>query len=302
MADPAAAPGATSVMSGIFQTLRDSRCPYLLPGVLCMASLIYVSHFANASERFHYIFLPVGGIFSYLCVLCFFEKWHQDSYSEPQEKKDLESQFKFSRVFCLTVGIAAIVFLFAQSIEPPDPGPWLMVKLGFATAQFQNPADIGQLFWFIYDFSLFHVSIFVFYITLRSVREESVIHISVFQIALFTAAILSGLVVLTSNIHDQEWWLYSCKVTPFTQDGDKKTYLKPFYTCDENTKSQNLAKYQGDASAPPQSKDEVIISPEKLTYWYLFIHLIVFEAFWVYRLFRVVRFKFDVILIDEPKP
>ncbi len=295
----------TALLSSFFRIFKDSRSPYLLAGVLCVASLVYISQLANASDSFFFIFAPIGGIFVVLCILCFVVKSDQGSYSEPNEKKDIEGQFKFSRTFCLATGILAITYLFAGVIEPSDPdSSWLMVKMGFGQAHFQSPAEKGQLFWFAYDVCMLHIAVFVLYIAVRSIREENVIHISIFQITLFTSTILAGFVVTTASIADQELWLYSCKVSPYIQVGDVKTNFRPFFTCNNEIRSTKLSKLQRDVeNAPvPQYTAEAILSPKKLTYWYLFVHLVAFELFWVYWLVRFLSFRFPVGLVEDKHP
>ena len=309
MADPigaAAVPGATSLFSSVFQSFKDPRSPYLLTGVLCVACLVYIVQLPNASDSFWLVFAPIAGIFTFLCVLCFFVKAYNAPHNIGEEKNDIEEQFKFSRAFCLAAGIFSIAYLFASVIDPPDPdGPSILQRALGDAGEFQLPVKKGFLFWIAYDICLLHISIFIFYVALRSIKEDSVINTPIFQITLFTTAILVGMVVVTANIRDQEKWLHSCRNSLVVVEDEKiKLHSKPFFSCEPDFVALKFDKMKKRQEAFVGAKPivEDIVSPAKVVYWYLLLHLFVFESYWLYRLFRIGRFKLDFTFSPEPRP
>ena len=191
-----------------------------------MLCLLAVAGIPNAQGVFLFAFFPLGSIFSFLCVLCFFFTPYKvtKEANSATLAAEIDEQFKFSRTVCVSVGVLLLTYLLYKVIGAN------FVDVPAITGAPPAPIDPGIFFWIAYISCLIHLCIFVAYIMFRNMREESLVRVSLFQITFFTMAILLGVVLSCTKIGDQYDYINSCQdIVQYTDASGSET--APAYGC-----------------------------------------------------------------------
>jgi hypothetical protein len=291
----------THIFSGLYEHFKPSRSPYLLSGLLSILALNLVAGLSNSEDLFLLVFIPVGIIFTFLSVLCFY--FHPSSLNaeESEELKKLRSemndQFKFSRTICLSGGILILAYLVMRAL-----GHGMFSTTGIHL----TPIPTGLFFWIAYAASVIHLLIFSCYIFFRNVQEESVVKISLFQITFFTLATLVGFVFATKKLVDQSSLIRKCTVEYEYTTGEKHAVMSDSVVGCLTTEADAKADFDKKKADEEGVDDDSFkfkvrsesYDPAKLLFWYLLLHVFVFEAYWFRRLISVVKFKVDLVILE----
>lgn len=160
--------------------LRPTKSPLLMISVVIVVSLTVVDRFDKAIHGWMY-HLPIYFVVLVTVIVAFtytppeYNELSDDpDADEAKQKIDIEHQFKFSRAFCLGVGIICLHLMFVSG----------------------SRTNVGStLFLIIYAAIVLHVLLFIGYTVLRNIREESVLRCSVFQLGFLTGLSLLGAVL-----------------------------------------------------------------------------------------------------------
>lgn len=293
---------ATQVFSGFNQYFKPSRSPYLLSGLLCVVCLVSIAGLPNGRDVFFLVFIPIGGIFTALSILCFYFKPRKSGNETDKETaiKEMDEEFKFSRTVCLSIGIMVFTYLIYKVLDQP----FISLPLPFPSQHSHVDIPRGLFFWISYGACLLHLIIFLCYVFLRNLQEEAIINLSLFQITFFTVASLLGLVFSGATVQDQENAFYSCNnMVTYTVNGNSTTGGS-FSGCSDEVKKQNFEEVQKSVNGGVGGAGGftfttlTYLDSQKVLFWFFLIHLAAFEVFWVRRLKSVVRFKFDLVVLE----
>lgn len=278
----AAASSTFGLFSSYYKHFNPLHSPYLLGGILCVASLSFISELGLFFQTYLLLFFPVGGTFLLLSILCFFYDPSKagattsDAVSE-DSIKELDQEFKFSRTLCLASGIALITLLF-----------------------FQTRASSNIFFWISYSACIVHLAIFLAYITVRNLTEEPLTNRSLFQIAFFTIAALSGLIVLGANIASKQpqGLLYTCETevrytlpSDTGESSNAETWNVRIAACSRQAIDQQFTKITEEITKQNPTAINIVKAPSsrvvssiKFTFWYFIGFFALFEFFWLRKL------------------
>ena len=296
------ATGTAQLFTSFFSYFKSSRSPYLLAGVLCVICLISVSGFVKPNE-FFLIFVPLGLVFSLLSLLSFFYAPHQVvSANVGDIGQDVDEEFKFSRTVCLCAGILSFTYLFYKLFGQP------ILSISYLTLKTTITSGTeGLFFWLCYGACLAHLIVFVAYLICKNIREETVVNVPLFQISLFTAAALLGLVFSGGNIPDQDTLINRCQ-TKLTWSISGKVIFdneQVFLDCDNkriatllDQSEKRISQQYANSTVQFTVLTDGYWSPRKILFWFFLTHFALLEFFWVRRLRRIVRLTFSVRVLD----
>jgi hypothetical protein len=314
MSEPTTA-GAATVFSAFAKYFKLSRSPYLFAGILCVLAILSIAGLREARSIFFLGFIPCGAIFLFLALLCLYLKPVNPKISQAEQTQasqaeqsqasaeqaqavqaeEIDEQFKFSRAFCVGIGVLLLTYLlykligaeFFFSFTPTPP----------------DPIEPGFFFFITYAACLIHLLIFASYTLFRTIKEESVGETSIFQIAFFTVAILWGIVYSCTKIHDQQL-IDTCPSQLIYKD-DETASLQSMTVFGCNYEQVKRVEMSGIQMREPKAQLvdfkqglPTIYDTNKIVFWYFLILLIQFEYFWIERLVRVVKFQMKVEILD----
>jgi hypothetical protein len=191
--------------------------------------------------------------------------------------KEIDDQFKFSRAACLSVGVISLVVLYSRR------------HIYFE--------DSDLIFWAAYVLCLLHIVTFLIYLVFKSIKEDEIENISVFQIGLFTAVTLFGVVFLASQDSGGGSALSRCsRVIYYLSNEDGVEAKKTAKTSCSDAYNGDYAQFMIDLKS---SKDNKVLSDNKifelssikLSFWYLFAIALFLESFWLRRLRHISIIK-----------
>lgn len=146
-----------AALGTLFEYIRPSKSPYLIiivTGCICLVSLAR----RIGDDSWVYVSLPIFICLPVLTILSFFSKLSVE--------ENIDEQLKFSRAVCLA---SAIICLVVGSIELEEN---------------------KVLFWVNYHATLIQLIVFVLYIIIREIREETESQLNFFQFSLVTSTYL----------------------------------------------------------------------------------------------------------------
>ncbi len=262
-----------------FSYFRAGRAPYLFIGVVCIISMVSAASIEAKFFRFIYIFFPLALVYASLIVLSLNFRAFEAGSSEHDydEIKEIDDQFKFSRAACLSVGVVALVILYTRR------------HIFFE--------DNDLIFWAAYMLCVLHIAIFLVYLVFKNIREDDVGNISVFQIGLFTAVTLFGVVFLASQDRGGGSALSSCSrsISYLHNEDGVESKKNSNTTCSDAYDGDYIQliislKSSGNTNIISEQKN-FQLSSVKFLFWYLFIIAVFLELFWIRRLKRISIIK-----------
>jgi len=175
-------------MMPFLNQLRPTKSPLVIIAVVLVAVLVNIETFDKAIHgwMFH---IPLYMIVLVTIIVAFTytppELTEIANGTEPGDddaakRTEIEQQFKFSRAFCLTMGIVCLHLMFVGD----------------------GRKNVGStLFVMVYAAVVLHVALFLGYTVLRTIREENVLKYAVFQLGFLTGLTLLGAVLCALKAH-----------------------------------------------------------------------------------------------------
>ena len=274
--------------------LRPTKSPFLLIAIIVIFCLVAPSAEMIRGSKGWLYHMPIYYLIFLTIVLSFkYEppeaniNYENDKLEQEEiDRIEIEHQFKFSRSFCVGIGLLAMYALFREKYT-------------------------GNEFWFIifYLSLILHLIVFGLYLIFRTIREENVKKYSIFQIGFLSGLFMLGSILCyKKGVWHDDSLLYNCQGTyeVVVEDAANQSRYKSQYGGVLRRKKQIKEELKKCIDSPKfQNQQGYILEVDPVTYkkaidwkvisaFILLISWAVYMIFWIIRLKNIVSFNVTV--------